>query len=198
MLLSNQFHSIDSIRALTAHLWMALVFVWLAMALMTKPTVQRQSSKGRIWYLFMLVCGAYLVFSKDVGVSWLNLALFPVHENLAISGFVLACVGILFSIWARLILGSNWSGAVTIKQNHTLIQRGPYRIVRHPIYTGILLSLMGTVLQYGLMRSLLGWLLVGLGLKMKSLMEEQFMIQRFGEEYTAYRQHVRALIPFLL
>jgi protein-S-isoprenylcysteine O-methyltransferase Ste14 len=86
---------------------------------------------------------------------------------------------------------------VTIKQDHTLVLRGPYRIVRHPIYTGLLIALTGSALQYGYLRSLAGILLAGFGLWLKSLFEEQFMTHRFGDEYLAYRQRVCALVPFI-
>ena len=102
------------------------------------------------------------------------------------------------AFWARFILGKNWSATVTIKQDHQLIVRGPYQIVRHPIYTGLLAGLFGTALIYGLMRCFVGVVVVGLGLWLKAQTEEQFMLQRFGAQYALYRQQVRALIPFVL
>jgi protein-S-isoprenylcysteine O-methyltransferase Ste14 len=192
----NLFHSVESIRVLTGHLWQALVIVWLLSAFAVKRTVVKQSSKARFWYLFILALGAYLIFGR-VDVPWLNFAFFHVNVAIALAGFAIACIGIAFAIWARLTLGSNWSGAVTIKQDHTLVQSGPYRIVRHPIYTGLLIALAGSALQYGYLRSLIGVLLAGFGFWLKSLFEEQFMAQRFGDQYLVYRQRVRALVPFI-
>ncbi|MGA8271936.1 MAG: isoprenylcysteine carboxylmethyltransferase family protein, partial [Candidatus Sulfotelmatobacter sp.] len=117
--------------------------------------------------------------------------------NIAALGFALIVFGVAFGIWARLTLGSNWSGTVTLKDNHTLIRRGPYRIVRHPIYTGILAALIGSALERGLRRSLIALPLCGLGFWLKIMTEEQFMVQRFGETYLQYKQQVKALVPFL-
>ncbi|HTZ89082.1 MAG TPA: isoprenylcysteine carboxylmethyltransferase family protein [Alloacidobacterium sp.] len=194
---SDFFSSVASLRMLTGYLWLALAIVWLLSAFAAKPTMVRQSSKARFWYLFILAVGAYLIFSRHVDVPWLNIALFRVNIAVAVAGLAIVCLGIAFAIWARLTLGGNWSGAVTIKLDHTLVQHGPYRIVRHPIYTGLLISLAGTALQYGYLRSFLGVLIAGFGFWLKSLIEEQFMAQRFGNEYLAYRQRVRALVPFI-
>ncbi len=64
-------------------------------------------------------------------------------------GMGLTAVGIAFALWARLWIGRNWSGTITIKDQHELIQRGPYSLVRHPIYTGLLLAFLGTALVHG-------------------------------------------------
>ncbi len=190
-------HSVGSIRFLTERLWLVLLAVWLISAFTVKRTVVRQSSRSRIWYLFNLALGSYLIFAERVDVPWINTVLVQMNLPVAACGFAIVCLGIAFAIWARLTLGGNWSGAVTIKENHTLVQRGPYRIVRHPIYTGILLALAGSALQYGYLRSLVGVLLCGFGFWLKSLFEEQFMAQRFGNEYLEYRRRVPALIPFI-
>ncbi len=188
-------HRIDP--RVTGYLWEALVLVWLLSAFAVKPTVVKQSSRSRFWYLFFSGLGAFLIFGTRVDVPWLNVTLFRVNLAVASAGFVIVGLGIALAIWARLTLGGNWSSAVTIKQDHTLVLRGPYRIVRHPIYTGLLIALTGSALQYGYLRSLAGVLLAGFGLWLKSLFEEQFMAQRFGDEYLAYRQRVRALVPFI-
>jgi len=95
-------------------------------------------------------------------------------------------------------LGRNWSGLVTIKQDHELIQRGPYQLVRHPIYTGMLVGMLGTAFIYGIARCFVGVLAVGLAFWLTMQIEERFMLQQFGAQYADYRQHVRALIPFVL
>ena len=194
---SNFSYSVDSLRTLTSYLWLVLLAVWLVGAFTVKNTVVKQSSKARVWYLFILGLGAYLIFNKRIDAPWLNLVLFHVDISVAFAGFIVACMGVVFAVWARMTLGTNWSGAVTIKQDHTLIQAGPYRIVRHPIYTGLLIALAGSAMQYGYLRSLVGVLLAGFGFWLKSLFEEQYMTQRFGDRYLIYRQRVRALVPFI-
>lgn len=197
MLHIHLFHSIDSIRAVTGQVWLVLLIVWALSAFTVKPAAVKQSSVARFWYLAILILGAYLIFARHVDAPMLNAILVRVNIAVAFAGFLIVCLGIAFAIWARLVLGGNWSGAVTIKEGHTLVQRGPYRIVRHPIYTGLLVALFGTALQYGYLRSLAGVLLCGFGFWLKSLFEEQFMAQRFGQQYLVYRRHVRALIPFI-
>ncbi|MBV9269207.1 MAG: isoprenylcysteine carboxylmethyltransferase family protein [Acidobacteriaceae bacterium] len=105
--------------------------------------------------------------------------------------------GIIFDLWARFVLGRNWSGTVTVKQDHELVQSGPYGVVRHPIYSGFLLALAGTVIAQGDVGAFLGLVLATLALRLKSLTEEAFMTQQFGSQYTTYKRTVKALIPFV-
>jgi protein-S-isoprenylcysteine O-methyltransferase Ste14 len=87
---------------------------------------------------------------------------------------------------------------VTIKQNHQLIRQGPYAIVRHPIYSGFLLGMLGTALALGEWRGLAGLALAFIGWGTKSRMEENFMAGQFGSAYIEYQREVKALIPFVL
>jgi protein-S-isoprenylcysteine O-methyltransferase len=190
-------YTIESIRNASSYVWISLCAVWLLLSFSTKQTVRKQTAESRIRYVALLVLGCFLIFYKGPANGWFNTRLFPVTPATALVGFIMVCLGIAFSIWARLILGRNWSGVVTIKEDHSLIRRGPYSIVRHPIYTGILLGMLGSAIQYGLLRSLLGVALLGFGFWIKSLTEEHFMVQQFGQEYLRYREQVRALVPFV-
>jgi protein-S-isoprenylcysteine O-methyltransferase len=95
------------------------------------------------------------------------------------------------------MLGGNGSATVTVKPDHRLIRQGPYTIVRHPIYTGFLLGLLGTALALGELRGIVGLALAFIGWRMKSRLEEAFMAAQFGAEYTEYQREVKALIPFV-
>jgi protein-S-isoprenylcysteine O-methyltransferase Ste14 len=95
-------------------------------------------------------------------------------------------------------LGRNWSATVTVKDQHELIRRGPYRFVRHPIYTGMLLAFLGTAIAQDQWRSLLAFVLVWLALWRKWRLEERFMQETFGEQYAAYRREVPAVVPWKL
>ena len=105
--------------------------------------------------------------------------------------------GVMFAIWARVALGRNWSGTVTVKQNHELIRTGPYALVRHPIYTGITFAVLGTAIFDGEIRSIILIVAMLSVLTHKMKIEEQFMTTQFGSEYTSYRQNTKALLPFL-
>ena len=193
----NQTDIIQHLRDLSQYLWAVLVVVWLIGAFRTKRTIRRQSSSSRLIQIAVVAAGAYLLFARYTGIRSLDRPVIPITVNLAASGFALIVFGVGFSIWARLTLGANWSGTVTLKEDHALIQRGPYGMVRHPIYTGILAALMGSALERGLRSSLIALPLCGLGFWLKIKTEEQFMVQRFGEAYVQYKQKVKALVPFL-
>jgi protein-S-isoprenylcysteine O-methyltransferase Ste14 len=109
-------------------------------------------------------------------------------------GAVLVAAGLAFAIWARRHLGRNWSSSVVLKQDHALIRSGPYRWVRHPIYTGILLALLGTAVTIGELRAAIGFALFVVSFVLKSRAEEKWMREVFPE-YEQYRGNTAALIP---
>jgi protein-S-isoprenylcysteine O-methyltransferase Ste14 len=96
------------------------------------------------------------------------------------------------------VLGRNWSGIVTLKENHELITQGPYNLVRHPIYTGLLVAFLGSALARGQWRGLIAVAIVFWALWRKLRLEERWMREQFGEQYVAYSKRVSALIPYVL
>jgi protein-S-isoprenylcysteine O-methyltransferase Ste14 len=178
-------------------LWLLLAAVWLGSLPFVKPTIHRQSLESGWQQHALFFIGAWLLFGSLSTPEWLGQPILAITAPLALIGFGIVLCGVGFSIWARLILGENWSADPSIKQDHALIQRGPYRIVRHPIYTGILVALAGSALQHGLLRSFLGVVLCAISLWMKVTVEERYMVHRFGDQYLRYRKNVSALVPFL-
>jgi protein-S-isoprenylcysteine O-methyltransferase Ste14 len=185
------------LRQLTVCLWIVLIAVWLIGALRTKRTAWRQPHSARLEQMLLLVPGVYLLFARTQVPPALNQAIFPATLLPVSFGFLLALCGVGFSIWARMTLGTNWSSTVTLKDDHTLVRSGPYRLVRHPIYTGILFALAGSAFQAGLVRSFLGVALCIAGFWIKIRVEERLMMQHFGEQYIVYRREVKALVPFV-
>jgi protein-S-isoprenylcysteine O-methyltransferase Ste14 len=177
--------------------WIALIVVWVVGALRTKRTIQSQSSASQLLYTAILIAGVYLIFANQSGIPWLDHQLYPVTVPIALVGLLAVLMGVAFSVWARLMLGGNWSNRVTVKENHTLVRTGPYRIVRHPIYSGILLGMLGSALQRGGIRCFVGVLICGFSFWLKTRAEERFMVQSFGEQYLQYRHRVKALAPFI-
>ena len=112
-------------------------------------------------------------------------------------GLLLTIAGLLFACWARSVLGRNWSGVVQIKQDHELITRGPYRLVRHPIYTGLLLAFLGSAIALGQWRGLLALIIIGASFWRKWRLEEHWMKEQFGATYTDYMQRTKAIVPWL-
>ena len=180
--------------------WLVFTILWVAAAFTSKRTVRVQSGGSRLLQAGLVLIGVTLIFNLGNWLvsGWLAARVVPESTPVVFGGAILTVAGMLFSVWARLTLGRNWSGTVTIKQDHELIQRGPYRIVRHPIYTGMLLAMLGTAFIFGTARCFVGVPIVGLAFWLKVQIEEQFMVQQFGAQYANYRQQVRALSPFVL
>src|SRR3984893_13776377 len=189
--------TIDEIIHWTRRLYLLLAAVWLGSLPFVKRTVQKESISSALQHTVVVAIGFYLLFGSPSTPDWFNQAVFTVTFPIALAGLGLAICGVGLSIWARLILGENWSSSPSIKQNHRLIVTGPYRLVRHPIYSGLLIALLGSALQHGLVRSFLAVLTCAVGFYLKVSVEEQFMVQRFGEAYLRYRRNVNALFPYI-
>jgi protein-S-isoprenylcysteine O-methyltransferase Ste14 len=110
---------------------------------------------------------------------------------------ILIVAGLLFTVWARQRLGRNWSGTVQVKQDHQLILDGPYRLVRHPIYTGLVVAFLGSAIVIGDWFALLAVLIAFGSFWRKLTLEERFMRETFGTAYEEYRARTAALIPYL-
>jgi protein-S-isoprenylcysteine O-methyltransferase Ste14 len=119
----------------------------------------------------------------------------PVESSIALA---LVVAGAAFALWARFTIGTNWSGVVTLKQDHELMQSGPYHVVRHPIYTGLLTMGLGSSLQYDEVYGFLFLVLAAVMLAFKMRLEERLMMENFPDQYPQYRQHVKAIVPFVL
>jgi len=189
--------TIDQVIHWTQLLYLLLAAVWLGSLPFVKRAVYEQSISSNFQQTLVFAAGLYLLFGSPTTPGWFNQPLFTVNLPIALAGLGIAICGVGFSIWARLALGGNWSSSPSIKQDHALIVSGPYRVVRHPIYTGFLIALLGSALQYGLLRSFLAVLTCAVGLYLKVSVEEEFMVHRFGEAYLRYRRNVSALVPFL-
>ena len=178
-------------------LWLAFAIVWTLAAFATKRTVRRQTSTSRIVQSSLVVFG-FLLLLRPWILPALDIRVIPDSPPINFCGIVLTAAGIALAIWARLVIGTNWSGSVTVKRNHQLIRTGPYRFVRHPIYSGILLAMLGTAVGYGMLPGLIGFALTFIALLAKWQIEEKFMIEEFGDQYHQYRREVKAVIPGLL
>jgi protein-S-isoprenylcysteine O-methyltransferase Ste14 len=180
-----------------ATIWTVFWVLWIIPAVFGKRTVRRQSTGSRILQLGLLLFAYVLIVDSGRDWGWLNLRVVPAGSTSTTAGYALLFAGMLFAGWARLFLGGNWSPNVTLKEDHTLVQSGPYRIVRHPIYTGLLVGLLGTSIALGELRCFLGMLLALFAWKIKSMSEETLMVQQFGDQYTRYREQVKGLVPYL-
>jgi protein-S-isoprenylcysteine O-methyltransferase Ste14 len=182
-------------RYLFDGLWLILAVYWVAAAWGNKATAHRANPTWRAMLLVFIILLFWLFIEYPATFSR---RMFPPTLELIWAGLALCAAGIGFAIWARHTLGRNWSGNPTIKEGHELIEAGPYRVVRHPIYTGFLAAILGTYIGGGRVRELIVLVLSFVILWFKLRVEEGLMTRQFPEAYPAYKARTKALIPFVL
>ena len=184
-------------RQLIFGLWLAWVLYWVVSAFGVKTTRRRESRASRLSHVLPLAVGVTLIAWPHLHqVGWLSRPLLPPSAWRFGGALALTAAGLAFTVWARLHIGRNWSGTVTLKEGHELIRSGPYAWVRHPIYTGLLVALLGGAVACGEWRALIGLALVAGAFVRKLRIEEHFMRESFPDEYPRYCAQVPALIPF--
>ena len=176
-------------------LWLVWLAGWWLGALKSARTVTRESSGSQLSYSIFTWIGAALLFFNAVRGGIFSAALYRSLPIVAWTGVGLVALGLSYAVWARVHLGRMWSARVTLKTEHRIIKSGPYTITRHPIYTGILLALVGTVLVRDTVAALIGFALIATGFVLKLRQEERMLTEHFGDDYRLYRQEVPALIP---
>lgn len=178
--------------------WLVFIAVWIAMARGGKAVAERESAFSRLSHYLPLAIAIVLLAAPHIPVGILGQRFASLSLWLVQLGAALTVAGIAFAIWARMWIAGNWSSDVTLKRDHELIVVGPYRWVRHPIYTGILLALVGTALAVGEWRALLGVAIAAAAFWRKLTIEEAVMRRQFGEAYARYAKRTPALVPFLI
>ena len=139
---------------------------------------------------FLLARGQRMIYP-------LNIRLVPRTDSVEWACAALCVAGLVFCCWARVTIGRNWSGIVTLKEDHELIVRGPYALVRHPIYTGLLVMFAATALFSGYVAGILGIAIVFVSFWIKLSEEEKLMLNKFPEQYAGYQRRVKRIIPFM-
>jgi protein-S-isoprenylcysteine O-methyltransferase Ste14 len=189
--------------------WDFWIVTWVAAALWSNRTLKRAGFSREWPYRLLALAGFVLLFAFPLHVTnghWhlgpapgiLGLHLWP-YPPLAVGWamVVLAALGIAFAWWARIYLGRLWSGSITRKQEHRVVDKGPYAIVRHPIYTGLLTASVATTIATGRVHTALGTILLIVAYWMKAKLEERFLREELGPEaYDSYRRRVPMLVPF--
>jgi len=180
--------------------WIVFLVYWQIIWARTahgKTTQRIEPAASRILRALAFLIAVALLSIPRIPLRWLYLEIWPSGIWPFWIGAAVTVGGLLFAVWARLHLGSNWSRAVTIKQGHELITTGPYSLVRHPIYTGILTGFIGTAIALSQVRGFIAFVLVFLALWTKFRMEEAWMRSQFGETYATYAHKTAALVPYL-
>ena len=166
-------------------------------ALGVKKAVKRQSRSGRAVHVIMLITSFIAAFAPFDSCGFLGFSLLPASLFSGFLGVGVCATGMGFCFWARRTLGGNWSGTVTLKKGHELIQGGPYGLARHPMYTGILTGLLGAAITVGQVGNFLGVVLLTFAMIRKMGMEESYLRSHFNGSYETYSKKVKRLVPFV-
>ena len=178
-------------------LWMVWLLYWIASAWGVRRNERGETAGQRLQTALVLAFGAFLIFGRATPLGPLNDRFVANSFDLRAVALILVIAGLGFSAWARVHLGKFWSSRVTLKEGHQLIQSGPYARVRHPIYSGIALAMVGTALFSGQWRALIGASIFIVGHRLKSRREEALLTSQFGAEYEDYRSRTGSLLPRL-
>ena len=180
--------------------WAALCIYWLWSARDLKATRRAEPLIKRLLVYWTPLAAAFFLLGPGewFGESLLRRQFVPHSRPVFLAAFGLAWAGVLYACWARRTLGRNWSSVVKLQHDHELVATGPYRRVRHPIYTGLLCALLGTALKVGDWRGLLAVAIVLASFWHKLRQEERWLGEHFGAAYAAYRKTTAVLIPGLL
>jgi protein-S-isoprenylcysteine O-methyltransferase Ste14 len=176
-------------------IWYAVGALWLALAFNNKRTIKRRGTALRV---LMFVLAAFFLLRNRLDVNKIHEHIWAYTPTLGWLGVALMIVGASFGVWARLTIGTNWSGDVTLKEDHELIQRGPYALVRHPIYTALFTMLLGSALAFGQYETAAIFVAAVLFFTIKMRAEERLMTEAFPDQYPEYRRHVKVVIPFIV
>jgi len=178
-------------------LWATWLLSWFLAAAWSRRTRVRQSGSEQLRYGVWIWAGAFLLFGNSRVLGPLREPIHLESSGLAWVAVMAVAFGLGWTWWARVHLGSLWSGVVALKVDHAIVRTGPYRVTRHPIYTGLLFSLLATALIRDSWSAIVGWALVLAGFVVKLRQEERLLSSVLGPEYAAYQSDVPALVPGL-
>ena len=189
--------------------WVVFIGVWIVLSFGVKRDIKGGGfsswwSQNYLLRLIVLALGVFAAtrilagtahFSSGDAVIFSN-TLFTPPVALGWVAAVLSAAGVGFAIWARIYLGRNWSSAPAVKENHELVTTGPYAYVRHPIYTGLILTALGTTLTGTIFG--IGVLIVAAGVFFRRIdKEERIMLELFPDTYPTYQARTKTLIPWI-
>jgi len=185
-----------SVSGMLVVLWVVFYTYWMIAAVGVKKNVRTEGRTERLGIRVLLLGLIFLILRMPAVRQSIrhfqNTHFGPAAE---VVGFVLCLSGFAFAIWARINLGRNWGQPMTLKQGHELVTTGPYRFVRHPIYTGILLAMLGSAIIRPF------WIVAFVCLTAyfiySARTEERIMSSQFPGEYTEYKKRTKMLVPLI-
>jgi protein-S-isoprenylcysteine O-methyltransferase Ste14 len=175
--------------------WAVWFVLWTLASQWRARAVRRPAVGDELAYRVLVGVGVVLLF----GLVRLRSgpALWQLSSGVAWALVTLTLAGFLFTWWARVTLGTLWSSSVTRKAHHRVVDTGPYGLVRHPIYTGLIVAACSTAALRATWPSLLGAVILTLGFYVKARLEERFLREQLGEPYAQYAGRVGMLVPFV-
>ena len=176
-------------------IWLAWAAYWLISARGVKPARRHESTASRAGHIVPLTVALALLAMPARPGTWLAARFVEPSLGPELAGAAITVAALALTVWARRVLGTNWSGTVTVKQDHQLITAGPYRYVRHPIYSGLLLAFAGSALASGQWRGPLALVIAGYALWRKWRLEERWMRETFGSAWSDYAARTPAVVP---
>lgn len=179
----------------SAALWIAFIWYWNVAARNSAPAKSAESIKSRAFHQNLMSLAFLLLF---ISVPGLRQRVLPAGPLIIAAGFLVQASAFLLAVWARRHLGSNWRAEIGVAVDHQLIRTGPYRLLRHPIYTALLGMFVGAALVSGKLHALLGVILLAAAYWRKIRLEEQNLLVAFGAAWDDYRRHTWAMIPGVL
>lgn len=171
--------------------WIGFLTYWSAAAWRHVEKRSEESAESRALHRNLLNLGLLLLFVSIPGLRWRFL---PPSGPV---GLTVMAAATLLHVWARVHLGRNWTSEVAIQQDHQLVTSGPYRLVRHPVYTALIALALGTAIVSGRIVSLLGAAMIVVAYARKLRLEEKGLSSTFGARWDEYRRRSWALLPWI-
>ncbi|HUA00975.1 MAG TPA: isoprenylcysteine carboxylmethyltransferase family protein [Candidatus Aquilonibacter sp.] len=175
--------------------WLIFLVYWIVAGFRVNRMERREPPGENLLRLLVGIAGWYLLSVDDPRFGVLNRRFVGFHLWVFLLGAVFTWAGVAFAIWARYHIGRFWSASVALKTGHELIRTGPYSRIRHPIYTGILLALVGTALAVGRYRGIVAFAIILISLMRKSKQEESLLAGQFGPAFEEHRRHTGFFLP---
>ena len=176
-------------------LWFVFFLYWAIQSRNSAPTKNSESRVSTYFHQIVLNVALVLLFWPAPGLAGWFLP--PRFHFLVAVGAIIQAAFILLAVSARRHLGRNWSAEVRIGENHHLVRTGPYRMLRHPIYTAMLGMFLGTAIASSQYHALVGLAILVVAYLRKTRLEEQILAQTFGADFDAYRRDTWALVPLV-
>jgi protein-S-isoprenylcysteine O-methyltransferase Ste14 len=179
-------------------IWVLWALSWVGAGFWSAPTVKRVPLGSQILYRVVTFVGFLLLFGILSPRRMAMTQLWRLGDGWRWWLVVLVVLGFAFSWWGRVHLGRLWSAAVTRKKGHQVIDTGPYALVRHPIYSGIILASVATAALRGTLVALIGAAVMAFGWYLKARLEEEFLREELGAmAYDDYAARTPMLLPFV-